>query len=105
MNEVDALEALSTILERLTDNPYDIALHVEHIRVARATGMDDQVDAALDMVTAFWAAGDAVWLPLVERKIAISDLHSPEDLQAIFDLFARGEQDYLCMSFDTPPRT
>ena len=96
MNEADALEALSAILERLTDNPYDIALHVEHIRIARATGMEDQVDAALDMVTTFWAAGDAVWLPLLERKIATSDLQSPDDLKAILQLFTRAEGDYLC---------
>ena len=96
MNEADALEALSAILERLTDNPYDIALHVEHIRIARATGMEDQVDAALDMVTTFWAAGDAVWLPLLERKIATSDLQSPDDLKATLQLFTRAEGDYLC---------
>ena len=96
MNEADALEALSGVLERLTEDPYDIALHVEHIRIARATGMEDQLDSALDMVTAFWAAGDDVWLPLLERKIATSDLQSPDDLKAILDLFTRAEGDYLC---------
>ena len=96
MNEADSLEALSGVLERLTENPYDISLHAEHIRIARATGMDDQVDSALEMMTAFWAAGDYAWLPLIERKIAGSNLESPEDLQGILDLFSRAEQDYLC---------
>ncbi|RPD62808.1 RNA-binding protein Prp24 [Lentinus tigrinus ALCF2SS1-6] len=95
MNEADALEALSSILERLTDNPYDIALHAEHIRIARATGMDDQVESALDMMTAFWAAGEDVWLPLIQRKIDASNLDSSEDLRAILDLFVRAERDYL----------
>ena len=96
MNEADSLEALSGVLERLTENPYDISLHAEHFRIARATGMDDQVDSALEMMTAFWAAGDYAWFPLIEHKIAGSNLESPEDLQAILDLFSRAEQDYLC---------
>ncbi|TFK90773.1 RNA-binding protein Prp24 [Polyporus arcularius HHB13444] len=95
MNEADALEALSSVLERLTDNPYDIALHAEHIRIARATGMEDQVESALEMMTAFWAAGEDVWLPLIQHKIAASNLDSPEDLRAILDLFTRAERDYL----------
>ena len=96
MNEADALEALSSVLERLTDNPYNIALHAEHIRIARATGMDDQIESALDMMIAFWAAGADVWLPLIQHKIGSSNLDSPQDLRAILDLFARAEQDYLC---------
>ena len=96
MNEADSLEALSGVLERLTENPYDISLHVEHIRIARATGMDDHVDSALEMMTVFWAAGDGVWLPLIAHKIAASNLESPEDLQSILDLFTRAERDYLC---------
>ena len=96
MNEADSLEALSGVLERLTENPYDISLHGEHVRIARATGMDDQVDSALEMMTAFWATGDDVWLPHIQYRIAASNLESPEDLQTILDLFARAEQDYLC---------
>ncbi|KAH9925562.1 RNA-binding protein Prp24 [Fomitopsis serialis] len=97
MDETDALEALSNILNRLTEDPYDISLHVEHVRIAQQTGMEDQLDSALEMVTAFWAAGDYVWLPLIERKIQASNLESPEDLQGILDLFGRAEQDYLSM--------
>lgn len=96
MDEADSLEALSGVLERLTENPYDISLHAEHIRIARATNLDDQVESALEMMTAFWAAGESVWLPLLERKTSTGDLESPEDLQAILDLYARAEQDYLC---------
>ncbi|KAI0357377.1 RNA-binding protein Prp24 [Trametes cingulata] len=95
MNEADSLEALSGILERLTENPYDISLHAEHIRIAQSTHMDDQVDSALEMMTAFWAAGEEVWLPLIQRKLEQSNLESPEDLRAILDVFSRAEQDYL----------
>ena len=96
MNESDALDALSGVLERLTENPYDISLHAEHIRVARATGMEDQVESALDMMTAFWAAGEDVWLALFQRKINTANLEAAEDLRGILDLFTRAEQDYLC---------
>ncbi|KAI0326875.1 RNA-binding protein Prp24 [Cubamyces sp. BRFM 1775] len=98
MNEADSLEALSGVLERLTENPYDISLHAEHIRIARSTGMEDQVESALEMMTAFWAAGEEVWLPLIERKLNTSSLDAAEDLRAILDLFTRAEQDYLSIT-------
>ncbi|CCM02468.1 uncharacterized protein FIBRA_04567 [Fibroporia radiculosa] len=97
MDEADALEALSSILTRLTDDPYNIALHAEHVRVARDTGMDDQVESALEMVPAFWAAGDQIWLPLIERKVQSSNLDAPGDLQAILSLYDRAEHDYLSL--------
>ncbi|TFY58334.1 hypothetical protein EVJ58_g6483 [Rhodofomes roseus] len=97
MDEADALEALSDILNRLTEDPYDITLHIEHVRVAHQTGMDEQVDSALEMVTAWWAAGEYVWLPLIERKLQAGNLESPEDLRGILDLFNRAERDYLSM--------
>ena len=96
MEESDALEALANILNRLTDDPYNITLHIEHVRIAQQTGMDDQLEAALEMATAFWAVGDYVWLPLIERKLQGSNLDSAQDLQTILDLFGRAEQDYLC---------
>ncbi|KAI0755299.1 RNA-binding protein Prp24 [Daedaleopsis nitida] len=97
MKEEDALEAISGILERLLDNPYDMSLHAEHIRIARTTGMDDQVESALDMLTSFWAAGEDVWLPRIQLKIATANLEASEDLQGIHDLFTRAEQDYLSL--------
>ncbi|PCH39752.1 hypothetical protein WOLCODRAFT_136486 [Wolfiporia cocos MD-104 SS10] len=95
MDEADALEALSHILERITEDPYNISLHVDNVRIARDTGMEDQVESALDMVTAFWAAGDYVWLPLIESKISSSNMESRVDLQTISDLFEKAEQDYV----------
>ena len=96
MDEAGALEALANVLNRLTDDPYDIALHIEHVRIAQQTGMEDQLESAVEMATAFWAVGDYVWLPLLEHKLQGSDLDSAQDLQAILDLFGRAEQDYLC---------
>ncbi|KAL7280196.1 hypothetical protein ACG7TL_006615 [Trametes sanguinea] len=98
MNEADSLEALSGILERLTENPYDISLHAEHIRIARSAGMEDELESALEMMTAFWAAGEEVWLPLIQRKLDSSNLESPEDLKAVLHLFERAEQDYLSIT-------
>lgn len=97
MEEADALEALSTILTRLTENPYDLSLHAEHVRLARETGMQDQVESALEMVTAFWAAGDHIWQPLLEHKVKSGSLESAEHLQEIMGMYERAEADYLCM--------
>ncbi|KAF9811778.1 hypothetical protein IEO21_06434 [Rhodonia placenta] len=95
MEEADALEALSTILTRLTENPYDLSLHAEHVRLARETGMQDQVESALEMVTAFWAAGDHIWQPLLEHKVKSGSLESAEHLQEIMGMYERAEADYL----------
>ena len=96
MDEADALEALAGVLTSLTGNPYDITLHAQHVRLARETGMDDQLEAALDMVTAFWAAGDYVWLPLLDSKRNAVDLDSTKGIKAMLALFERAEGDYLC---------
>lgn len=96
MEEADALEALANVLEKLTANPYDLAAHAENVRIAKATGMQDQVEAALDMVTTFWAAGEDIWLPLIESKMNTEDLATVEGLQSILTLFERAERDYLC---------
>ena len=96
MDEADALEALANVLNRLTDDPYDITLHREHVRIAQQTSMDGQLESAIEMATAFWAVGDYVWLPLLESKLQASNLESAQDLQAILDIFSRAEQDYLC---------
>ncbi|CAL1712564.1 unnamed protein product [Somion occarium] len=95
MDEANALDALSSILTKLTENPYEIANHAEHVRVAQATGLQDQVEAALEMVTGFWAAGDYVWLPLIEKKLKEADLDSAEGLLDVLGLFERAEADYL----------
>lgn len=96
MDEADALEALANAVTALTNNPYDITLHAQHVRLARETGMDDQLEAALDMVTTFWAAGDYVWLPLLDLKIKNESLETAEGIKAVLGLFERAEADYLC---------
>ena len=96
MEEADALEALSNTLTLLTEDPYDITLHAQHVRLARASGMEDQLESALDMVTSFWAAGSYVWLPVLDVKMKGLDLDKAEDVQTLFALFERAEEDYLC---------
>ncbi|THH27765.1 hypothetical protein EUX98_g6425 [Antrodiella citrinella] len=98
MDEADALDALAHALTNLGNNPYDIALHAEHIRAASATGMQDQVEAALEMFTSYWAASDYAWVPLLEAKTSSETLESLEELQTIHDLFERAEQDYLSIN-------
>ncbi|KAL4250529.1 hypothetical protein ABKN59_002266 [Abortiporus biennis] len=95
MDEADALEALSNVLSQLTANPYDIALHAENVRIATQTGMEDQLESALEMVTTFWAAGDRVWLPLIDLKLKSVDIGTVEGCLTMLELFERAERDYL----------
>ena len=62
----------------------------------RETGMEDQVEATLDMVVAYWAAGEEVWIPLIDIKIKNSDMESAGGLQSVLELFEKAEEDYLC---------
>jgi squamous cell carcinoma antigen recognized by T-cells 3 len=96
MDEVDSLEALANLLTLLNENPYDLALHSQHVHLARETGLEDQLEAALDMVTTFWAAGDYVWLPLLNLKIKYIELDSAAGIKSVLELFDRAESDYLC---------
>lgn len=96
MDQANALEALVGAITLLNDNPYDIALHAQHVRLARETGMDDQLESALDMVTTFYASGDHIWLPLVELKIKGTDVGTTQGIKDVLAMFERAEADYLC---------
>lgn len=98
MDEADALEALANTLTLLTDDAYNIALHAQHVRLARASGMDEQQEVALEMVTSFWAAGDYVWIPLIDLRAKSVDMDLADSVQTVVELFERAEEDYLCMS-------
>ncbi|KIP09711.1 hypothetical protein PHLGIDRAFT_22785 [Phlebiopsis gigantea 11061_1 CR5-6] len=95
MDQANALEALVGAITLLNDNPYDIALHAQHVRLARETGMDDQLESALDMVTTFYASGDHIWLPLVELKIKGTDVGTTQGIKDVLAMFERAEADYL----------
>ncbi|KAK7690329.1 hypothetical protein QCA50_006986 [Cerrena zonata] len=95
VDQTNSLDALSSVLTKLTENPYDVATHAEHVRVAQETGLEDQVEQALEMYTGFWAAGDYVWIPLLEKKLKDANLESPDGLLDVLALFDQAEVDYL----------
>ncbi|KAI0081583.1 hypothetical protein K474DRAFT_1703756 [Panus rudis PR-1116 ss-1] len=95
MNEATSLDALSSVLTKLAENPHDLATHAEHVRVAQETGLEDQVEAALDMLTDIWPAGDYAWIPLLDKKLKDVDLESAEGLTSVLELFQKAERDYL----------
>lgn len=103
-DEANVLEALANTLTLLTDNPYDISLHAQNVRLAQSTNMEDQLEAALDMVKTFWAAGDYVWIPLIDLKTKESDSGTPEGLREVLQLYERAEEDYLCMLYSLHSR-
>ena len=96
MDEADSVEALSKILEAISESPYNLSLHAQHIRLALANGDDEQAQAAWEMFIAFWAAGDEVWLPLLQARERTEDLNTTEGMQAVLTLYRRSEEDYLC---------
>jgi hypothetical protein len=96
MDEEQALEALSNVISALSETPFDLSLHEQHIQLALATGMDDQIRAARDTLTAYYACGDDVWLPLIEDKRSAADLESVDGALSVLAAYKRAEDDYLC---------
>jgi hypothetical protein len=96
MDEEQALEALSNVISALSETPFDLSLHEQHIQLALATGMDDQIRAARDTLTAYYACGDDVWLPLIEDKKSAVDLETVDGALSVLTAYKRAEDDYLC---------
>lgn len=101
MDESKTLDALANILTDLAQKPYDVALHSQHIRLAQsAADMESEVHSAREMMSDFLAAGEEVWLPLVEEKQKSLNFDASDDLaepvQELLALYARAEADYLC---------
>ncbi|KAG8747930.1 Splicing factor [Ceratobasidium sp. 414] len=58
-DEGTVLEELSSVLTALQSNPYDLAKHYEHIRLASSlSGMEEQAVTAREMMVETWAASE-----------------------------------------------
>ena len=102
MDETQTLEALSNLLTEISSNPYDIALHAKHIKLSVESGSEEQVNAARQMMTGFWPAGDEVWLPLINSRIQ-QGVDTLDDVMEVIGLFEIAEEDYLCEFDSTSP--
>ena len=96
-DESENLEAYAKILTDLSTNPYDLALHAQHIKLTALPGLQDEANSAREMLTGFWPAGDDVWIPLLESKTA-EGAESPDSALSVLALFEVAEDDYLCTS-------
>ncbi len=95
MDEEQNLEALSKLLTELSSNPYDLSLHVQHIKLTSLPGLEDEANSARQMMTGFWPAGDDIWVPLIDAKIK-EGVDSVEAALEVLALFEAAENDYLC---------
>lgn len=95
MDDSESLEALSNVLNEISSNPYDIALHRKHIQLSAAND-EDQANSARQMMTGFWPAGDEIWLPLITSRIQ-QGVDTLDDVLDVLAQFQKAEGDYLCM--------
>lgn len=103
-----ALVALEELLTSLTESPYDIALHAQHIRLAEtADGLDPEAasgaSSAREMMVQYVAAGDEVWSSLLEEKER-SGVETTEGVEQLLKLYELAEVDYLCTYTSQPYR-
>jgi squamous cell carcinoma antigen recognized by T-cells 3 len=98
MDESQTLDALATILTSLSQTPFDISLHVQHIRLAQSVQSIDQshLSAAREMFTIHFPAGDEVWMPIIKEKEESVDLNEAEGILDVLELFSKAEADYFC---------
>jgi hypothetical protein len=103
MDEAETLDALANVLNDLSVNPYDISIHAQHIRLASSIpGLESELQAAREMFTNYLAAGEDVWLPLIEAKENTEDLGTVDGIQQVLDLYMRAEADYMCARLFQP---
>ncbi|GAW06502.1 rna-binding protein prp24 [Lentinula edodes] len=98
MDESSSLDALAGLLEQLADNPRDFSVHVQHIRLAKSLeGLEAEAASAsaLEMFTNCFAAGDEVWLELLDIKERSVNLDTVNGIEEILALYQRAEADYL----------
>jgi hypothetical protein len=100
MNESESLDALANTLTSLSQSPFEISLHAQHIRLAKSIQSFDttHLSAAREMFTAHFPAGDEVWMPLIKEKEESLDMKEAESLLDMLELYTRAEGDYLCES-------
>ena len=97
MNDSHSLDALANILNDVAEKPYDALTHVRHIRLTQSLeGMEPEVTSAMEMMTQFLAAGEEVWLPLINAKMQELDLDTEEGVVELLALYTRAESDYMC---------
>ncbi|KAJ3894244.1 hypothetical protein GG344DRAFT_41516 [Lentinula edodes] len=98
MDESSSLDALAGLLEQLADNPRNFSVHVQHIRLAKSLeGLEAEAASAsaLEMFTNCFAAGDEVWLELLDIKERSVNLDTVNGIEEILALYQRAEADYL----------
>jgi hypothetical protein len=97
MDDPSVLDALADTLTKLSTNPFNVNLHVQHIRLAKSLEDRDQLLVALEMATNYVATPDDVWLPIIDAKAAASDLDTPEGALELLAVYSKAEEDYICM--------
>ncbi|KAJ7175442.1 hypothetical protein C8R46DRAFT_64994 [Mycena filopes] len=96
MNESQSLDALADVLVKLEGKPFDLDLHATHIRLTQSLeGMQEDALSAMELMTSFFAAGEEVWLALLNAKEAAVDLDTVNGVEELLALYTRAEGDYL----------
>lgn len=97
MNDSHSLDALANILNDVAEKPYDAPTHARHIRLTQSSeGMESEIISAMEMMTQFLAAGEEVWLPLINAMMQELDLDTEEGVVKLLALYTRAESDYMC---------
>lgn len=94
----ESLNALGDVLSQIAEQPFHVALHIQHIRIAGSQpDLGAELKSALEMMTEFLAADpEHVWLPLIKQREASLDSESSLELEGFLELYERAENDYLC---------
>lgn len=93
----DTLTQLSSLIEQITQKQGSIALHAQNIKLASSAGLEDEANAARELMTMFLAAPEDVWLPfLAHKEKELGD--TMDGVKEVHELYQRAEQDYLCES-------
>ncbi|KIL67874.1 hypothetical protein M378DRAFT_159079 [Amanita muscaria Koide BX008] len=96
MDQAQSLDALSGVINDLSEKPHDVNLHAKHINIAQSLGgMDSEVQSAMETLTEYLAASEDVWLFLLDKKEKSLDLNTASGIEELLAFYERAEADYL----------
>jgi hypothetical protein len=98
MDEIQTLDTLAGILSELSDRPYDLALHGEHIALAQDHQLGDQLEVAHSMLVGVYAVDEDTWTSMIVHRKSQEDSTTMAGVQRVLETYQRAEDDYLCMS-------
>lgn len=84
--QLEALEAITPLIESITNDPYQYDKHVEYIEKLKVAGMDEEVSAARKQMYTYFPLTEELWNQWIDDEISKDDKDGRIAAIKVFDL-------------------